>query len=293
MSQENWTVDRVLAWAIQDFQTRGIDSARLEAELLLSGVLALDRIQLILQRSRPLNGDELSRFRDHIKRRRRGEPLFYILGRREFFGHSFRVTAAVLIPRPDSEVLVETALARTQSRSMYGNLLDLCTGSGCIAVAFAKQRRTWRVLATDISEAALEVARHNVLRLGVVHQVELRAGDLFRAVPAGRRFDAIVANPPYIPGADVEALDVGIREFEPKLALSGGDDGLDVLRRIVRDAPSFLLPSGSLSLEIQFDQGEAVSALLRESGFEDVQVHRDLGQRDRVVSGTLGFPDEG
>ncbi len=285
MANEAWTIDRVVQWATQDFRARGIDSPRLEAELLLGQTLSLNRIQLIMERERPLAAEELTTFREQIKRRRGGEPISYILGEREFYGLPFRVTPAVLIPRPDTETLVEEALERTEARSMLGHLLDLCTGSGCVAIAFARTRRTWKVLATDNSEAALEVARHNALNLGVVHQVEFRAGDLFSAVPAGRRFDAVVANPPYIPSADIPGLDAGVSKFEPRSALDGGSDGLDILRRLVADAPERLVDGGILAVEIQFDHGQKVQSLFQERGFDEVRLRRDYGKRDRVVSG--------
>ncbi len=282
---ESWTIERVVSWATEDFRARGLESPRLEAELLLGHALGLSRIQLILERGRPLSSAELATYRDQIKRRRGGEPVSYILGSREFFGLPFRVTPAVLIPRPDTEALVEEALERTESRSMFGNLLDLCTGSGCIAIAFARARRTWKIQATDSSEAALAVARQNALNLGVLPQVELRSGDLFQAARSARPFDIIVSNPPYIPSADVERLDKSVAGFEPRAALDGGRDGLEILRRVVAEAPAFLRADGALAVEIQYDQGPRVRQLFLDHGYEDVRIRRDYGRRDRVVGG--------
>jgi HemK-like putative methylase len=162
--------------------------------------------------------------------------MAYILGRREFFGLEFRVDRRVLIPRPDTEALVEVALERTRAAYMFGNALDLCTGSGCVAVAFAKQRPTWRVTATDISEPALGLAFENAQRLGTVFGMTFSAGDLFAAVAAAERFELITANPPYVSAPEVLKLDRGIRDFEPAVALGSGADGLDLIRRIVTGA---------------------------------------------------------
>ncbi len=288
MTEETWDVARVLGWAQQDFGARGLESPRLEAELLLGHALKLDRIQLILQRDRPLSPVELGRVKELIKRRRRGEPMAYILGQREFFGLAFRVGPEVLVPRPDTETLVEVSLERTRPRSMHGALLDLCTGSGCVAIAFARQRRTWSVLGVDISEEALELAHKNALALGVVPKVSFQPGDLFEGLRPGVRFDLITANPPYIPTAVVEGLDVGVRDFEPRIALDGGTDGLDVVRRIIAGAPERLVDGGVLALELHFDQAERVRALLDDAGFSAIEVRRDFGGHERVLSASWG-----
>jgi release factor glutamine methyltransferase len=207
-----------------------------------------------------------------------------LLGEREFYGMSFSVDRRVLIPRPDSERLVEVALERTRARNMHGSALDLCTGSGCIAVAFARQRPTWGVTASDISPDALQVAEHNALRTGAIRNLGFVLGNLFEPF-SERRFDLITGNPPYIAKDECETLPVDVRDFEPRLALDGGPDGLDLVRRIVTEAPEHLTPGGLLALEIGSDQGPATEALFRQRGFCDVEIARDLGSRDRVVSG--------
>jgi release factor glutamine methyltransferase len=224
-----WSVRRVLSWATEDLKRRGNDTARLDAELLLSRVLGLDRIGLIMHSERPLQAVELDRFRELFKRRRAGEPVAYLLGEREFYGHLLRVDARALIPRPDTERLVEVALERTRARSMLGAALDLCTGSGCVAIALARARPTWSVTASDVSPAALALARHNTRRTGAIRNLELLEGSLFAPV-AGRRFDLVTANPPYIPSGEIAALPVDVRGFEPLLALDGGADGQDLVR---------------------------------------------------------------
>lgn len=279
-----WSIRRVLAWAADDLKRRGNEGGRLDVELLLGRVLGLDRIGLIMQSERPLAPGELARFRELFKRRRSGEPVAYLLGEREFYGISLRVDARVLIPRPDSERLVEVALERTRARSMLGNALDLCTGSGCIAIAFARQRPTWSVTASDISADAVALARDNAQRTGAVRNLRVVQGSLFAAV-AGQRFELVTANPPYIATAELAELPVDVRDFEPKLALDGGADGLDLVREIADLAPGQLAADGVLALEIGADQGPRTVEILQARGYRDVQLARDLGGRDRVVSG--------
>ncbi|HYJ09038.1 MAG TPA: peptide chain release factor N(5)-glutamine methyltransferase [Polyangiaceae bacterium] len=281
---EVWSVKRVLSWAADDLRKRGNDSARLDVELLLSRVLKLDRIGLIMHSERPLAPAELAAFRELFKRRRAGEPVAYLLGEREFYGIQLRVDARVLIPRPDSERLVEVALERTRARSMLGAALDLCTGSGCVAIAFARARPTWSVTASDISADALAVARDNAHRTGTIRNLRLLEGSLFTPV-GGRRFDLVTANPPYIPSGDIPGLPVDVRGFEPHLALDGGHDGLLLVRRIASEATQYLTPGGLLALEIGADQGPAAQAILAEHGFRELELAQDLGGRDRVVSG--------
>jgi len=279
-----WSIRRVLTWAADDLRRRGNDGARLDVELLLGRVLGLDRIGLIMQSERPLAPAELARFRELFKRRRAGEPVAYLLGEREFYGIMLRVDRRVLIPRPDSERLVEVALERTRSRSMLGNALDLCTGSGCIAIAFARQRPTWSVTASDISADAVALARDNTQRTGAVRNLRVVQGSLFAAVTE-QRFQLVTANPPYIATAELLQLPVDVRDFEPSLALDGGPDGLALVREIAQRAPQQLAEGGLLAMEIGSDQGPAALEILRALGYRDVQLARDLGGRDRVVSG--------
>ncbi len=281
-------MERVLAWATEDFRQRQAETARLDAELLLAHALGVDRIRLIVDRQRPLDPDELRRYRELIKRRRTGEPIAYIRGQREFYALDFRVDRGVLVPRPDTESLLEVALERTEHLNLFGRALDLCTGSGCVAIAFAHHRPVWEVTASDVSADAVRVTRENALRLGVVPAVRVRQGDLFEIVREQERFDLVTANPPYVPTREWEALEPGIREFEPRLSLDGGADGLDCLRRIVAAAPAHLEPSGVLAVEVGYDQGEQVAALLETTGFVDIDLRRDYGGHQRVVSGRYG-----
>jgi release factor glutamine methyltransferase len=281
-----WTVESLLRWATDDFRARGIDTPRLDAELLLARALGATRIQLFVDSKRPLDEGELARMRELVKRRRAREPVAYILGEREFYGRTFRVDRRVLVPRPDTEALVEMALERTRAVSMSMRALDLCTGSGCVAVTLARERPTAFVMASDLSEDALAVARDNALRLGA-YNVALRRGDLFAAVDASRRFDLVTSNPPYVSAGEVLSLQPEIREHEPRLALEGGDDGLAVLRRIVAEAPPHLAEGGVLAVEVGAGEAPAVVELFGRAGYDHVEVRRDYARIERVVSGVL------
>lgn len=283
---KTWTIASLVKWAIDDFRTRGIENPRLDAELLVAHALDIDRMRVILDGARPLEGAELDKLRNLVKRRRAYEPIAYLRGTREFYGLQFRVDKRVLVPRPDTETLVDVALARSTHVSMCMRQLDLCTGSGCVAIAMAKQRPTAQVVATDVSADALTVARDNALRLGA-YNVAFAQGDLFEPVANARRFDVITANPPYIPSGDIAGLMPDVREHEPKLALDGGDDGLVLVRRIVEAAPNHLEPGGLLALEIDSKEAADTAELLTKAGFTDVRVTRDLAKLERVVSGVL------
>jgi release factor glutamine methyltransferase len=287
VSNEPWTIARVLGFATDDFKKRNHASPRLDAELLLGRALGLDRVRLLIESERRLNEAELGAYRALIQRRRTGEPVAYILGRREFYGLPFVVDRRALVPRPDTEMLVEVALERTRARSMYGRALDLCTGTGCVAVTFARQRPTWRMTASDISSEAVSLAWENARRHGVAFAMRVVEGDLF-APFAGERFELVTANPPYIPSGELAELSVDIRDFEPRLALDGGADGLEIVRLIVRDAVRHLEPRGVLALEVGYDQAARVVSLVEAAGFIDIVVRRDYGGRERIVSAVFG-----
>lgn len=279
---KKWTIGDLVTWATDDFRGRGIDNPRLDAELLVAHALHTTRMQLIIDRDRPVIAGELAALRDLVKRRRAREPVAYLLGEREFYGRRFRVDSRVLIPRPDTECLVEVGLERSRHASMHARVLDLCTGSGCVAITLARQRPTTQVTGADLSEDALAVARDNALRLGA-YNVAFVKSDLFASVRGP--FELVTANPPYIPTPEVETLDVDIKAFEPRLALDGGDAGLAIVRRLVAEAPRHLVPGGALAIEIGHGQAEVVRELFREAGFSDVSAAKDYGGIERVVSG--------
>lgn len=277
---ESWTVLKILRWTADYFRGKGIESARLDAELLLSATLAMDRVTLYVNFERPLNAGELSRYREKVQRRASREPIQYILAETEFWSLPFHVNPAVLIPRADTEVLVEEALTRMDRG---GSVLDIGTGSGTIAIALAHERPEIRVTAIDCSEAALDVARGNARRNGVADRVSCLPGDL-NSLPPGP-FDLIVSNPPYIPSRDWEQLMPEVRDHEPRLALDGGDDGLEAFRRIAVQAVRVLSPDGWLLVEVGIGQAKVVSALFRAAGLTDVLQRDDYADIPRVVMG--------
>lgn len=282
----DWTVRDVVAWMTDDLKKRGVEGARLDAELIVGQALGIERIKVIVGGERQLEPAELEHIRALFKRRRGAEPVAYLRGFREFYGRSFRVDRRVLVPRPDTEILVQVALDATQHLDLSARVLDLCTGSGCVAITLKLERPTIVVDATDLSEGAIAVARDNAQRLGAVFNVRFAVGDLFSALgDPSPRYDLITANPPYIATGEIAELQADIRDHEPHLALDGGADGLDLVRRIVAEAPKWLAQDGTLAMEIGAGQAPAVEELLRARGFADVKSTRDYGGHDRVVSG--------
>lgn len=254
-----------------------------DAHVLLAHVLGVDRAWLIAHATDPLDWTHADAFFALAKRRRDGEPVAYLTGRREFFGLDLAVTPAVLVPRPETETLVEVVLERLPA-DRETRVADLGTGSGAIALALASTRPLARVIATDASEDALAVARGNASRLGIAN-VEFARGDWYGALPADApALDAIAANPPYVAAGDSH-LDEGDLRHEPMAALTPGGDGLDALRTIVAGAQARLVPGGTLAVEHGYDQSGAVRALFEAAGFEAIVVRRDLAGIARVVAG--------
>jgi release factor glutamine methyltransferase len=277
---EVWTVLKLLRWTADYFSGRSIDAPRLTAELLLADTLGLDRVGLYVNFERPLQADELAAFRARVKRRAAREPLAYILGHAEFWSLPLKVTPAVLIPRPDTELLVEAALPRLGAGS---HILDIGTGSGALAIALAHECPQCRVTAIDVSPAALAVALENARMNRVAERIDLVQQDLAR-LPAGP-FDLIVANPPYIPSGELATLMPEVRDFEPSLALDGGPDGLAAYRAIAAQAGTALAVGGWLLAEVGAGQAAAVQALFAAAGLTDTFVARDLAGIERVVGG--------
>ncbi len=277
---ERWTVLKILRWTTDYFAGKQIDSARLEAELLLAATLDLDRVGLYVNFERPLNADELSSFRERVRRRSLREPLQYILGETEFWSLTFSVGPAVLVPRADTEVLVEEALTRIEGAA---RILDVGTGSGAIAIALAHEKAEIQLTALDCSEPALEVASSNAQRNGVAERVSCLVGDL-AALPPGP-FEMVVSNPPYIPSKDWAELMPEVRDYEPRLALDGGDDGLQAYRQLAAQAGQVLAPGGWLLVEVGIGQAQEVSDMFEAAGMIDVSQRDDYAGIPRVVMG--------
>ncbi|WP_026841193.1 peptide chain release factor N(5)-glutamine methyltransferase [Citrifermentans bremense] len=279
---EKWDVLKVLNWTKGYLAEKGVENPRLEAEWMLCEALSLDRVGLYLNFDKPLSDAELALYRGMVARRGRREPLQYILGSQEFMGLEFRVTPAVLIPRHDTEVLVTEAVKRGEA---CRSILDIGTGSGCVAVAVAKALPEAEVYTVDVSADAIEVARGNAERNGV--SVQFFQGSLFEPF-AGKRFDMLVSNPPYIISADLATLQQEVRDFEPVGALDGGGDGLDFYRRITADAPAYLNPGGWLLFEVGAGQAGEVLELLTSGGFSNERFSQtDPAGIERVVGGRL------
>ncbi|HUE77518.1 MAG TPA: peptide chain release factor N(5)-glutamine methyltransferase [Longimicrobiales bacterium] len=268
--------------AAEHLASRGIEDARLDAELLLAHVLGVRRLDLYLQFERPLEAAEVAAYREAVRRRGRREPLQYITGEASFRELALVVDPRVLIPRPETEVLVGAVLEWAASRAAPV-ALDIGTGSGAIALSLLHEGPFKRVVATDVSEDALAVARANAERSGLADQLELRAGALWDPVGDAERFDVIVSNPPYVAETDRATLAPEIAEHEPAAALYGGADGLDILRRIVEGAGGRLRGGGLLAVEVGLGQAAAVAGWLERAPFGSPDIVKDLTGRERVV----------
>lgn len=278
---ETWTVLKILRWTADYFKEKGVENGRLDAEILLADALQLDRVGLYLNFDRPLTRDELALYRERVGRRARREPLQYILGETEFWSLNFKVRSGVLIPRADTETLVAEALKRT---CPTGAILDVGTGSGALAVALAHELPEAAVTGVDISAVALDVAAENARLNGVGERVVFRREDLESI--SGGPYDLIVSNPPYIPEADLAGLMPEVRDFEPREALCGGDDGLHAYRKLLPAASRSLRPGGWLLVEVGVDQAPAVAALFRQAeAFAEPFSAKDVAGIDRVVGG--------
>jgi release factor glutamine methyltransferase len=275
-----WTIRDVLDWTAQDFAGRGIESPRLDAELLVAKALETDRVGLYLDLNRPLVDSERNAIRPLVTRRREREPVAYILGHRDFYGRRFIVTPDVLIPRPETETLVEHAL-RCIPQDDACRVLDVGTGSGAIAVTIAAERPPALVTATDISEAALKVASDNAERLDVADRIRFERADL---LSDAEQYDFIVSNPPYIARPDMEALQAEIREHEPVAALEAGEDGLDVVRALLVAAQPVTASGAQMLIEIGAGQAVAVDDFVaRHTAWQPVAVYPDLDRVERVI----------
>jgi release factor glutamine methyltransferase len=279
-----WTILGVLNWTEQRFRERSIGTPRLDAQLLLAHVLQHDRVYLYTHFDQPLAPDELAAYRALIQRRLGGEPVAYLVGKKEFHSLELDVDARVLVPRPDTEILVETALSLLAADAI-SRVVDIGTGSGAIALALKKERPGLEVLAVDRSPDAAAVARANAERLALA--VEVLEGDLLAPVATRGPFALIVSNPPYIPSAEIATLAPEVRK-EPLAALDGGPDGLAIIRRLIKDSPPLLEPAGTLALEVGDRQAQTIQQLFATDGrYQPATIAKDLASIDRVVYAKL------
>jgi release factor glutamine methyltransferase len=277
-----YSITEALKEASRILDVAGLPETRREASSLLSFVLGKDRTFLISHAEDPVDDNSLDQFREFVERRAVGEPLQYITGVQDFYGREFRVTPDVLIPRPETELLVEAALEVTKADNPF--ICDVGTGSGCIAVTLLCELAGARAVAVDKSPAALEIAKLNAAKQSVADRAEFVVSDCFDALnPRVFQFDLIVSNPPYVAEAALTGLQREVRDHEPVVALSPGPDGLSVIRRLLTEAPDYLKPNGHLLMEIGFDQGEAVRGLVDESVWSVLEVRPDLQSIPRIV----------
>jgi len=280
---EAWTPLRLLDWTTRRFEAAGVDSPRLAAQVLLAHALGCDRVGLYVQFDKPLGPDELGRYRELVRRRLAGEPVAYLVGSQEFWSIALAVDERVLIPRRDSETLVEAVLAAIADRSAPLRIADIGTGSGALALALLRELPAARVVATDIAPGAVAMATENAAALGLADRIELRQGDLCEPF-AGEAFDVLVANLPYVPSGAIDGLAAEVRR-EPRAALDGGADGLVLIRRLVAGCAGCIAPGGLVALEHGFDQGAAVRELLAAAPgpFAPAETRADLAGRPRVT----------
>ena len=278
--QELWTIGRILKWTEQYFKQKNIESPRLDAEVLLSHILGRERIYLYVHFDEPLEPTELARYREAIKQRVQRVPVAYIIGEKEFMGLTFKVTADTLVPRPDTEILVQAAVERLRARGEAPRFADIGTGSGAICLSVLHFLPKAQADTVDISPAARAIAEENAAALEVADRVTFHTGDLL--APLAGSYDAILSNPPFIPDDDIAALAPEVRLKEPHTALAGGKDGLDFYRRLTADAPALLKDGGFLALEVGIHQAAPVAALAVPS-FSRTEILKDYAGIERVV----------
>ncbi len=312
------TLEKLLRLGADKLSKSGISEADLDARYLLLSVTGISPAMFLIRKNQEADGETEQRFEDLIQRRASRIPLQHILGTQEFMGLEFAVSPDVLIPRQDTETLVERVLYDRKGIEGTPSLLDMCTGSGCIALSLAVLGDFGQVVAADISPKALIVAEENARRLlprhrnnredqgaagnerirehgkilnGRADRFQLLQSDLYENIPADMEFDIIVSNPPYIPSQDIRDLEPEVKDYEPRLALDGSADGLEFYRRLAAESGAYLKPGGRIYLEIGYDQGLAVSSLLRAAGFINIEIIKDIPGQDRVVAAR--WPQEG
>jgi release factor glutamine methyltransferase len=290
-TQESWTIGRLLEWTTKFLAQKGSESPRLDTEVLLAHALGCKRIDLYTRHDEEAEEQKRTRFRDLIRQRIEGCPVAYLVGRKEFFSLELEVSRAVLIPRPDSECVVDECL-RLAKAMPAPRVLDVGTGSGNLAVVVARQHKTAHVTAVDLSPEALAVAERNAVKHGVGGRMRFLGGDVFGPLAAEERFDFVLSNPPYIPHDDIAQLEPGVRDYEPHLALDGGKDGFAVFDRLIAGAPQYLNPGGYLIVEIGSPQeAPARQRIEAHGGYELAKTVYDGSGHPRVLKARLRPPN--
>lgn len=279
-----WTVRRVLDWTINYLKEHASETPRLDAEVLLAYARRCQRIQLYTQFDLPLSEQERALMRSLVKRRAANEPVAYLVGHREFFSLDFEIEKEVFIPRPDTETLVAATLDLLKNRP-HPQVLELCTGSGCIPIALAKNHPTVQLTTVEKKPTPFAVAQRNITKHGMNQRIQLLQGDLFSPLPPGTKYDLIVSNPPYVSQTELKTLEADVRDHEPMAALDGGEDGLDIIRLLINEAPHWLRQGGWLLFELSREQVPVACSLMQHQGFQKVTSEADLSGHPRVVLG--------
>ncbi|GAB4289185.1 MAG: peptide chain release factor N(5)-glutamine methyltransferase [Myxococcota bacterium] len=288
MARDEWTIKGILSWTANYFTERGISSPRFSSEILLASCLGCERIYLYTHFDEPVKEEARAKMREFVKRRIGGEPLQHIVGFAYFWSHKIAVDRRVMIPRPETEHLIEVIVGEYNgSRDEAFSMLEIGVGSGCAAIALASEFKRASITGVDISDGALAVARANIASAGFEGRIKTVKSDLFSAIGDDDKFDVIYSNPPYIPTGEIERLSVEVREYDPREALDGGDDGLNIILRLVSGSSSYLKPNGLLALEIGDGQAEAVRKILVETGFGNIKIKPDLRGIPRIAYGYL------
>ena len=281
---EVWTIQKILNWTEGFFKDRQIDTPRLDAEILLAHVIKMERFYLYVNFDQVLKPEQLAQYRELITKRVQRVPVAYLVGSKAFMSLNFKVNRDVLIPRPDTETLVNYATEKLRKMSGELKVADIGTGSGAIGISILRFVKNSIVSAVDISEKAIEIATTNADLNKVTDRIKFYTGDLLKPL-TGQKFKAVLSNPPYIPNKVVKTLQPEVAQYEPKLALEGGEDGLDFYRRLVKDAPDFIEEGGFLAVEIGINQAAAVKNLIESDGrLKDIESRKDLAGIERVIA---------
>ncbi len=280
-SKDIWTISTLLNWTVNYFKTKGIKSARLDAEVLLADVIKKDRIYLYVHFDEPMQQNELAEFRDYVAKRAKHIPVAYIIGKREFMGLPFKVTSDTLIPRPDTEILVENVIANIDKEKEI-SIVDIGTGSGAIILSLLVNLKNAFGMTVDISEKAVCVAKENAEMLKVENRCKFFVGDLFTPLEK-EKFDVIVSNPPYIPQKDITDLEPDVKKYEPLTALTDNKDGLSYYHRLLSEGKNYIKENGFIALEVGIYQADKVKQIAELNGWKNIQIIKDYAGIDRVV----------